>query len=246
VGLHLDENRRARIVVETAALSHRLLQTDVFYPVLGTWLGTACEGEIAVIDGLPSDLSEDRLKAFGAAASSSGAVGLFHIAGVTPEAPDVAAALGGIAPLQTIRLTPEMIRSTRDHLSTVQTHELDAVAVGSPHFSLDEFRHLVELSSDKRFVVPFYVCTGRSVWEELESSGAAAALINRGVEIVVDTCVVVTPILPASDGVLMTNSGKFAHYTPANTGYEVVYGSIEDCVASAQAGRIVRDESLWS
>jgi len=43
----------------------------------------------------------------------------------------------------------------------------------------------------------------------------------------------------------MTNSGKFAHYTPANTGYEVIYGSLADCVASAATGRLARDESLW-
>jgi predicted aconitase len=246
VGLHLTENRQATLVVETDSLSKRLLNSDVFYPVLGTWLGTACRGEIAVIDGLPADLSEDRLKALGAAASSSGAVGLFHVTGVTPEAPDLATALGGAAPQQTISLTADMVRATRDRLSTVQTTKLDAVAVGSPHFSLDEFRQLNELSGDKSFVVPFYACTGRGTWEELESAGMVEVLTRRGVQIVVDTCIVVTPILPARDGVLMTNSGKFAHYTPANTGYEVVYGSIEDCVASAQAGRIMRDESVWS
>jgi predicted aconitase len=79
----------------------------------------------------------------------------------------------------------------------------------------------------------------------LEDQGRAAALRGAGVEIVVDTCVVVTPILPAGGGVLMTNSGKFAHYTPANTGYEVVYGSLEDCIASAEAGHVVRDDVLW-
>ena len=73
----------------------------------------------------------------------------------------------------------------------------------------------------------------------------ATRLRDAGIEIVVDTCVVVTPILPARGGVLMTNSGKFAHYTPANTGYQVVYGSLEDCVATAKAGRLVRDEERW-
>ena len=63
---------------------------------------------------------------------------------------------------------------------------------------------------------------------------------------VVDTCVVVTPILPAGGGVVMTSSGKFAHYTPANTGYAVVYGGLADCVESAVAGRVVRDETLWN
>ncbi len=43
----------------------------------------------------------------------------------------------------------------------------------------------------------------------------------------------------------MTNSAKFAHYGPANTGFEVVYGSLSDCVASAVAGRVVRDETVW-
>ena len=55
----------------------------------------------------------------------------------------------------------------------------------------------------------------------------------------------VAPILPAKAGVLMTNSGKFAHYTPANTGYAVIYGSLSDCVASAAAGRVMRDETVW-
>jgi predicted aconitase len=66
------------------------------------------------------------------------------------------------------------------------------------------------------------------------------------VTVVADTCVVVAPILPGRTGVLMTNSGKFAHYTPANTGYDVVYGSLADCVRSAIEGRVSRDESLWS
>ena len=43
----------------------------------------------------------------------------------------------------------------------------------------------------------------------------------------------------------MTSSGKFAHYGPANTGFEVVFGSLEDCVASAEKGRVVRDREVW-
>ena len=120
------------------------------------------------------------------------------------------------------------------------------MAVGSPHFSLEEFAQLERLSRGRKFSVPFYACTGRHVLQQLDAMGCGALLRERGVDIVVDTCVVVTPILPPGGGVLMTNSGKFAHYTPANTGYEVVYGSLEDCVASAEAGHVIRDESAWS
>ncbi|MYK66769.1 MAG: DUF521 domain-containing protein, partial [Gemmatimonadetes bacterium] len=176
----------------------------------------------------------------------SGAVGLFHVEGVTPEAPDLATALGGRRPEDVIALQPDAMRAVRDSLSTADADRIDAVAVGSPHFSLGEFAQLEALLPATPFTVPFYVCTGRSEYGRLDAAGRLARFGEAGVEIVVDTCVVVTPILPPSDGVLMTNSGKFAHYTPSNTGYGVVYGSLEDCVRSAIRGRVTRDESLWS
>ena len=80
----------------------------------------------------------------------------------------------------------------------------------------------------------------------MDEAGISRDLRESGVEIVVDTCVVVTPILKAKDGVLMTNSGKFAHYGPSNTGYDVLYGSMEDCVESAITGAVVRDQAVWT
>ncbi|HKO06884.1 MAG TPA: aconitase X catalytic domain-containing protein [Alphaproteobacteria bacterium] len=244
-GLHLAENRRARVVLDTAQLSAALKASDAFYPVLGSLLGREVGSTVAVIEGLPRAVSEDRLKALGAAAASTGAVGLFHVAGTTPEAPTLAAALGGLEPERVIRVTPQMLRSTRDSLSTTSDGRIDAIALGSPHFSRDEFAELERLAAGRRFVLPFYVCTGRGVLAALEAGGRLAALERQGVIAVADTCVVVTPILPAGGGVLMTNSGKFAHYTPGNTGWQVVYGSLADCVATALTGRLERDERLW-
>jgi len=246
-GLHLDTNRRATVVIDTSAISDTLKALDVFYPVLGTWLGAEVGSAVAAIEGLDA-VTEDRLKALGAAAASSGAVGLFHVVGVTPEAPTLKAALGDALADATIALTPAMLRTARDTLSTVAADRIDAVALGSPHFSLDEFAALEKLATGKRFQIPFYVCTGRHALDVLEREGRADALRRAGVTIVADTCVVVAPILPdAPTGtrVLMTNSGKFAHYTPANTGYEVLYGSLEDCVASALTGAVARDEAIW-
>jgi predicted aconitase len=245
-GLHRPENRRARVVVDATAISARLRDTDAFYPVLGAWLGAELGEAVAVIAGLPENLAEDRLKALGAAAASEGAVGLFHVAGSTPEAPDLETALGGVEPEQTIALTPAMVRAARDALSTAQGDQLDAVALGSPHFSAAEFAAFESLRAGRRFVQPVYICTGRGTLNELADAGQDEDLRAAGVILVADTCVVVTPILPAGGGVVMTNSGKFAHYTPANTGYEVVYGSLADCVESAVAGRVVRDEALWN
>jgi predicted aconitase len=47
-------------------------------------------------------------------------------------------------------------------------------------------------------------------------------------------------------GLVMTNSGKFAHYMKPNTGRDVVFGRLADCVESAVAGRLVRAPASWS
>lgn len=244
-GMHLDENRHATVLIDTDAINPALKDTDAFYPVLGSWLGATVGARVAVIDGLPADTGEDRLKALGAASASTGAVALFHAAGLTPEAPDVKTALGGKPPAETIKVTPADLRAARDRLSTTDSEEIESVALGSPHFSEAEFDDLLALGAGKTFGIPFYVCSGRHAIEALEADGRRAALDAMGVTIVADTCVVVTPVLTRPDGVLMTNSGKFAHYTPGQTGWQVIYGSLADCVASAETGKLVRDEALW-
>jgi predicted aconitase len=247
-GLHLDAQRRATLVVDVEALAPALRAEDAFYPVLGAWLGRETAGDIAAIVGIPADADEDKLKALGAAAASTGAVGLFHAVGRTPEAPDLATAGGGAAPARRIRVTAGMLARSRAHLST---HELapgariDAVAIGSPHLSSDELRRLAALIGGRRAVVPFYACTGRHALDALAGSDALLALREAGVTIVADTCVVVTPILADGAGLVMTNSGKFAHYMKPNTGRDVVFGTLGDCVESAIGGRLVRDSALW-
>ena len=247
-GLHLDENRRARIVINVSGLSPELMRTDAFFPVLGAIVGSEAGSSVAAVTGVPKGTNEDRLKALGAAAASTGAVGLFHVVGATPEAPDLGTVLHGQNPDRTITVTPAMLRQARDRLSTAAagSDRIDAIAVGSPHFSTEEFRALATLAQGRRFRIPFYACTGRGVLSELERADLVAPLKSSGVEIIVDTCVVVAPILPPEAGVLMTNSGKFAFYAPANTGFATVYGSLADCVETAVAGRVMRDERLWS
>lgn len=247
-GLHRPENRIATLLIDTSGLSRELRASDVFYPVLGTLLGRTAGTAIAVIDGLQGCTTEDRLKALGAASASAGGVGLFHVAGVTPEAPDAATALGGLPPRETLILTPAIVQKALAGLSTAgQTERIDAVAVGSPHLSLPEIDEIEHRLAGRRLAAPLYANTGRHVLKPLEAQGRRAALEQAGVVFVVDTCVVVTPILPEIAGaVLMTNSGKFAHYAPGTTGYAVTYGSLGECVESAVAGRLVREERAWA
>lgn len=244
-GLHLPENRHARLLVDASGLPERLRDLDAFWPALGAWLGRTAGERVAAIDGLTLQANEDRLKALGAASASFGAVGLFHVVGVTPEAATRDDAFGGEPPETIIRLTPAMIREARSWLSTTGGDHVDAIAVGSPHLSIAEMEQILTLLDGRRVRLPFYAHTGRHTLRALATSGKTAALEAAGVTIVADTCIVVTPILPAESGVLLTNSGKFANYAPGNTGWSVLYGSLAECVDSAVAGRLVRDEGAW-
>jgi predicted aconitase len=241
-GLHLSENRTATIVVDTSNIPSLLKSRDDFYPVLGAWLGHTVGTDIAVIDGLPSDISEDKLKALGAAAASSGAVGLFHVAGRTPEAPTLDVALGGQSAREVIKLTPDMLLAQHRSMNSASGDQLDVVALGSPHFSYEEFESLLENLASRSSAVPLYICTGRHVIDKLKASGMDRNLEQANVEIIADTCVVVTPVIKASEGVLMTNSGKFAHYSHSLIGHEVVFGSLSE---SAVAGKVIRDPTAW-
>jgi predicted aconitase len=240
-GLHRTENRAASVIVDVSRVDRAFLSSDIAWPVLGSLYGRLIGDAIGVVAGITEKPGEDALKAFGAAAASSGSVGLFHVAGITPEAPDVDTALHGAPPKEHVVVTGAMIRDSQRRLSTADRPDrIDAVAIGSPHLSLEEFDRLESLLAGRRVAVPIYACTGRHIVSQLDARGRRTALEAQGVVVVADTCIVVTPILPPQPGaVLMTNSGKFAHYTPSNTGYAVLYAGLADCVESAVAGRPV-------
>ncbi len=246
-GLHLPENRRGQLLFQLQDIPERLLREDVFFPVLGYLLGETAQSKIPVIEGLLPETTEDQLKALGAAAASSGAVALFHAVGVTPEAPTLDAAFQGGAPERMIPVTTAVLRQTLAKLSTVADGHIDVVALGSPHFSLAEFAALMPLLAQYPIhpEVEFIVCTNRLVLAALGQRGWLAQLGAWGVRLVVDTCVVVAPIVRRQGGVLMTNSGKFAHYAPGNIGFAVVFGSLKECVRSAAQGSVWRDNLLW-
>jgi predicted aconitase len=247
-GLHREENRRAELVFHLSGISHRLLEEDVLYPVLGQVVGREAGNAVVAIEGLPPDTTEDRLKALGAAAASSGSVALFHAVGITPEAPTLEAALGGHRAARTVEISPERLRAARDELSTTSREDLAAVSLGTPHFSLAEFEALMPLIDGIRVNphVDLFISTGRDVLSEVERRGWLSHVRAAGARIVTDTCTYITPIMRVKDGPIMTNSAKAAWYAPMNVGAEVVFGSLEECVRSAVSGRVWRDERLWA
>ncbi len=97
-GLHLDQNRRGQLLYTLKGFPTSIEPTDALFTAVGLIIGKKSGERIPVIDGLPAPRDEDQLKALGASAAASGAVGLFHIVGVTPEAPSIEAAFQGLPP----------------------------------------------------------------------------------------------------------------------------------------------------
>ena len=248
-GLHRTEERRARVIIRLAAdVPGRLLDDDGLYPVLGIVVGRTAGGRVGVLDGLPPNVSEDRLKALGAAAASSGAVALLHVVGSTPEAPTLAAALQDSEPDEEHVVDMATLRATRGELGGDGAGRIAAVSLGTPHASATELARIAELLDGQQVAdgVELLVSTARDTLTEAETSGVAARLRAAGAELLVDTCSYITPILRSPRGPVMTDSGKWAYYAPGNIGAQVVLGNVAACVASAVAGHVVRDDSWGS
>ena len=247
-GLHTDEGRRAQHVFKLEDFSDSLLEQETFYAALGLFIGRYTEKRIPVVVGLPQGVHEDWLKSLGAASATSGSVGLFHAVGVTPEAATLSDALQHQPAERTQAVTPTDLKQIIASLTTAEETELSAVCLGTPHFSLPEFERLMRLLEpyDAPCKVEFYINTGRAILKQLEKKGYTETLSSLGINLVIDTCTYITPIIRNLGGVMMTNSGKWAYYAPGNLGVKVAFGSLEDCVKSAFLGSVTRDETVWS
>ncbi len=91
----------------------------------------------------------------------------------------------------------------------------------------------------------FLVTSSRAMTQLAEKAGFLDPIKEFGAQITVDTCILTSPMLPEEIRHLMTNSAKFAYYTPGLLGRKIAFGSLADCVNSAVAGQVIRDETLW-
>ncbi|MGQ0848448.1 MAG: aconitase X [Actinomycetota bacterium] len=231
-GLHLDEGRRATHVFWLDGLDE-WLDEDWIYPLLGYLVGRVDPAGIPVIVGLGEEATEDRLKAFGAGAASTGAVAMFHAVGVTPEAPTLAAVVGSRA-LPESRIGRGELEAARRRITTALTEDVGAVSLGAPHYSATQLERLAVAVDGKRASIPAYVNTSRAA--AAEAAPAVHVLEGAGFTIVTDTCTYITPIIDPTVRVVMTDSAKWAYYAPGNLGVGVVYASTSDCVARAVEG----------
>ena len=247
VGLHLTENRAGQVRLQLSGIPDSLQADDEFYPVLGHFLGRIAPDRIPVIEGMAVTPDEDQFKALGAGAASSGAVALFHLVGHTPEAQTLEEAFQGKIPSQSIEVSLADLWAARQELTTDEGQKPDMIVLGSPHFSITEFQKLVPMISgqQKHPEVEFLVTCSRTIRDFADRMGLLSPLLAFGGKVTVDTCPLTTPMLPNHIKHLMTNSAKYAYYSPGLLNTSVTFGRLQDCVTSAILGKMVRDDRLW-
>jgi predicted aconitase len=241
-GFHLDRHRRGNVRFEVADRPASWTE----WGALGAVIGRAMESyfQVPVIDiaGAVAPTS-DELKHFGAALASYGSTALFHMVGVTPEAPDLAAAFDGPPP-DPITLSGADLRSFLVEYDAPDD-TLDVVVFAAPQLSLFELQALAGLLEGRSVhpQVSLIVATSPENAGAAERLGLAETIEGSGAILLQGVCFYQMHAreLGLANGWtrLMTNSAKLVNII-GGYGYQPVLADMGRCVDSAVAGRIVR------
>ncbi|KAK4501984.1 hypothetical protein PRZ48_007795 [Zasmidium cellare] len=212
-GCHNLEDRAPRLVLETPQLP---FHDESIFPLLGYCIGLLSGSSIPVVIGMEDmkpSLSD--LKAFGAAFATTSSAAMFHIRGITPEA---LAMDNDYTSLKRTKILPQDLTRCWQDLNAAQNDSVSMVALGNPHFSLEEFHSLAQLCEkyDTPTTIPLIVTTSRAIHDKFVKSGRGQILDKVGARIISDTCwcMLEEPVVPPGGGNIMTNSAKYAHYAP--------------------------------
>jgi predicted aconitase len=214
------------------------------WPLIGYLAGHAARDRVPLLRGLSKGKpTRDDLKALCAAFGTTSAAPMLHVESVTPEA--AAAALPDA--VHAVITMADLAAGWRQ--LNGGSAEVDLVAIGSPHASLDECRALGDVlggqARDPR--VAAIVTAGRQVIAAAVSEGTRLRLAASGVEMIADLCwcSISRPVFPADARTVITTSGKYAHYGPGLSGCAVRPGTLADCAEALVTGRAPAYLPTW-
>jgi hypothetical protein len=222
-GLHLDENRKPQMLVEVNAK----LEDSADFGALGYVVGKQVKNRIPYFRGI-KDVDTDQLKALGAAMAASGAVALYHVEDMTPEAH-----LMETKGLEKLSVSDKDVNETFSKLTTGK--EPDIVILGCPHSSLKEIMMVSRKLEGKRLKKPLWICTSRMVKEAANRMGFTQTIEAAGGKVVADTCMVVSPIEDMGYKTTAVNSGKAANYLPGFCKQNVIFGRLDSILEKVTA-----------
>ena len=235
-GYHLDGPRRATLGVEIDLP----VETVEDWGLLGYWMGDWVQDRVPVVSGLRGTPNLPRLKHFGAAASSSGGVEMYHLVGITPEAHTLDEATGGRALNEVRRYGSKERAATVERInSTASDRRVDSVMLGCPHYTIEQIWEAAALL-DGRHVHPdcaLWIFTPMAIKSLADRNGYTRIIEQAGGKIMTDSCSAMSRAVPPGTRVVALDSAKQAHYLPAILGVQAWFGTTSQCIDAACSGR---------
>lgn len=234
--MHLDENRIATVLVECVTQ----LKTDMDYDLFGWVVGEAVGLDVPALTGIGKPTTSQLVK-MNSALNTGGNVRMYHIPGLTPEAPTLEAAFKGNKYKKKIVVDRGDLKRVYEMMNYASRHEVDFVYLGCPHYNIEELNKVAWLLNGKKCRVPLWVMTNPLTFKAAEIMGLRETIEKTGAKLLSGTCLGLLKgeMLP-NGSVLATDAAKQDYYL---TGIvypkklEVWYGTTEDCIKAAITGK---------
>lgn len=233
-GLLLDENRKGEILVEVQAD----IKEDFDFELLGWTYPLLYKGlEIPVFTGIHKRPTPEGFMNFGAELNTSGACGMYHMVGITPEAPTIEHAFGNNKIKEKIVITNDDIQKTREMICG-EPKKIDFAMLGCPHLSINQVKEIAEVCDGEKFAVDVWILTSSLTKELAKRMGYLDSIQRAGGHILTDTCIDVPPCWqPYYGKVGVTNSPKNMYYNEMRD-IEFIIRPIKETIKAAIKGRV--------
>lgn len=249
-GVHFSGNRYAKVLVEFESNLDTRKFTYADYGVLAYYVGKRLgDDRIPVFNGLPENMTADHAKYMSVPFIMGCSSPMFHIVGVTPEAPTLEDALGGEKPEERIVVGKDDMKESFEEISPNHSGaEIGHVTFGCAHCGIDEIEKIAELIKGKKVHegVELWVNTNELAKEEAKSRGYVDMIESAGGFVITGSCAWLAPTAmmalrgfrglattsPAAAAMIERGFG-LSYHTPLN----VCLGSTEQCIKAAITGR---------
>ena len=235
-GFHRDEGRRGTLGVHLDIPVESVEDWGLF----GYWMGDWVQERVPVVTGVRQVPNLPKLKHFGADASSSGGVEMYHLVGVTPEASTIEQAFGGNRATEVRHYGARERAATMERINANGTdRKVDYVMLGCPHYTIEQIWEAAALLEGRKVHADsaLWIFTPRAIKEIATRNGYTQVIEAAGGKIMTDSCSAMSRAVPPGTRVVALDSAKQAHYLPAILGIEAWFGTTEECIAAAVTGR---------
>jgi predicted aconitase len=237
--MHIPENRAATVLVKCEIELKRDMDYDLFGWAVGEMLGLKVPAFVGI--GRPAT---SQLVKMNSALNTAGQVRMYHIPGMTPEAPTLEAAFGGKKPEETVFITRNDLKKMYDMMNYGSRDDVDFVYLGCPHYTIEEIRKAAGLLEGKKCRVRLWVMTNSPTYKLADMAGYRKIIDDSGAMLLSGACagLLVGKVMPPSDcpNVVAMDACKQDYYITGHChphNVQVRYGTMEDCIDAAITGK---------